>query len=77
MNSTPTNHPGQQARSRTILKAINRHIRTKGLMRGGRTFGVDYITWSILHPQLTQTFTEHATLLTGRPGHYLPRACLE
>jgi hypothetical protein len=56
-----------------ILKAINRHVRRNNVFSGGRSFGVDYTTWSICYPQMSSVFNKAAQQITGRPGRFLPR----
>lgn len=62
-----------QDNARTTIKAINRWTRTYRPFEGGRTFGVDYITWRISYPQIAKTYQLAAEMITGRTGRFMPR----
>jgi len=59
--------------ARATIKAINRRIRRHGFFDGGKAFGVDYTTWSLIYPQMASTFNAACEELTGRKGRFLPR----
>lgn len=58
--------------ARAVAYAINRYVRRRRIGEGGRSFGVDYVTWHICHPQLSAAFNAAIEVLTGRAGKYVP-----
>lgn len=63
----------EELSAKTLIKAINRHIRRKKLFEGGLQYGLDYPTWSLCFPQMSKVLNQAAKIITGKDGHYLPR----
>jgi hypothetical protein len=60
--TTPTMAPED---ARSVAFAINRYVRRRRIGEGGRSFGVEYVTWHICHPQLSTAFNAAIEVLTG------------
>ncbi len=59
-----------------IVKAINRRERVRAredYCPGDITFGWDYTTWNMVHPQLSALYSKCAEIITGKQGRYIPR----
>lgn len=60
--------------AKIIIKSIDKHIRKRRIFQGGRSFGVDYITWRVSYPHLCAMFDKAGEVVMGRPGRYIPLA---
>lgn len=61
---------------RAIIKSISRHLKKTRWCEGGKTFGVDYITWKVLNPQKANMVDYCAEAITGKKGRYIPAGAL-